>query len=419
MLFSEFTNYLEKLEETSKRLEITSILEELITNLKNNEVDKALYLALGQLGPKYKSENFNIAEKMLISSVEIATEKTRDKIMGVFSKVGDLGTTYEQLSNQTTLKNSETKTKTAKRKQRTNETPIKTKHTRQLIDGTSLEISSVFEKLSEIAKLSGEGSQDKKISETSSLLKKMENKEAKYIIRMILGTTRLGFTATTVTDALVSNLLKKDPALNKKEIKATLTYKHNIFPDIGRIAYLIKTKGLKGIEQIDISVGIPVIPQKAQRLPSPTDIIEKMQRVWCEYKFDGTRVQLHMDRSKKIVSTELEQKSLFSTSENKERTFIKTFTTNLDETTHQFPDIVDAAEKQINATSIIIDGEAVGYDKKTKEFLPFQMIMQRKRKHDIKKIAQRIPLYYFAFDLLFLDGESYTDKPLKERKKHA
>ena len=49
MKFREFAKYLEKLESTPKRLEITSILTDLIKNLDQEEADKGVYLSLGYL----------------------------------------------------------------------------------------------------------------------------------------------------------------------------------------------------------------------------------------------------------------------------------------------------------------------------------------------------------------------------------
>ncbi|EKD99665.1 MAG: hypothetical protein ACD_22C00214G0006, partial [uncultured bacterium] len=158
----------------------------------------------------------------------------------------------------------------------------------------------------------------------------------------------------------------------------------------------------------------PIMPQRCQRLSDTNEIIEKMGTVFAEFKFDGTRVQLHMDRKKEDTSTKEEQNQLFNGS--KEKILIKTYTRNLEETTHQYPDIVEAAEEQIDAKSVILDGEAIGYNKETGDFLPFQKIMQRKRKHDVAETAKNVPLKYFVFDILYLDGKSLVDLPFTERR---
>src|SRR5690606_33824985 len=103
--------------------------------------------------------------------------------------------------------------------------------------------------------------------------------------------------------------------------------------------------------------------------------------------------------------------------EEKSSSLVRTFTRNLEETTHQYPDIVEAAKKQIKADSVILDGEGIGYNKATGEFLPFQETMQRKRKYNIAETAKNVPFKYFVFDILYLNGESVIEKPLYERRK--
>jgi DNA ligase-1 len=101
----------------------------------------------------------------------------------------------------------------------------------------------------------------------------------------------------------------------------------------------------------------------------------------------------------------------------KNSVFVKTFTRNLEETTHQFPDLVEAIDKQVKADSVILDGEAIGYNPKTGEFLEFQETIQRKRKHGVAEYAKNIPLKYMVFDILYLNGKSLVDLTLAERRK--
>ncbi|MEE8167292.1 MAG: ATP-dependent DNA ligase, partial [Candidatus Hydrothermarchaeales archaeon] len=60
---------------------------------------------------------------------------------------------------------------------------------------------------------------------------------------------------------------------------------------------------------------------------------------------------------------------------------------------------------------------ALAYNEVTGELLPFQVTVQRKRKHGIEEAAKEHPLKLFAFDLLYLDGVDYTEKPYIERRK--
>jgi len=381
MQFSEFAQYLKQLEETPKRLEITDILADMIKKLDKNEVDKALYLSLGSLRPPFDTKKFNIAEKMMIRAVSAALDTNEKTIQDSYKETGDLGDTYTSMASNNHTKN--------------------------------MDITQVHTFLSEIADIEGTGSQEAKISKSVELLSSFDNLSAKYVVRIILGTTRLGFTELTIIEAL-SQLVEENKN-ERKKIKVIIEDTYMRHPDIGLIAKIIKSEGIKGLEKIDIETGIPIFPQKCQRVKSAEEALQKMDDVWAEYKFDGTRVQLHYDKDKQLESKYFEQDSLFDLGEDK--TFVKTFTRNLEETTHQFPEIIEAAKKHLNANSVIIDGEAIGYDKETGEFLPFQEIMQRKRKHGIKEAAKEIPIKYYVFDILYLNGKTLIDTPLLERRK--
>lgn len=371
MLFNEFSKYLEKLDSTSKRLEMTAILVELIATLEDTEIANALYLASGYLKAPFESEKFNIAEKMAIRILMETYNVTEDVIKKSYKELGDLGDVAYALA----------------------------KH-----QVTELTISEVHKKLTTIAQTEGSGSQDTKIRKTAELLRELDKTSAKYTIRIVLGNSRLGFTELTIIDALA--LYLKD-----KELKKQIEQKYNTYPDIGKIAKMIKQHGFKGLEKVELTPGIPLLLQKAQRVKNFEEVMEKMDETWVEFKLDGTRVQLHMNKGEIIVK---ENHSLF---EDTTKDFlVKTFTRNLEDTTNMYPDLVEGAKKQIEATSVILDGEAIGYDVKTGAFLPFQETMQRKRKHGVAEMAKEIPLKYFVFDILYLNGVSLLDKTLEERK---
>jgi DNA ligase-1 len=386
MKFSEFSKYLKRLEETTKRLEMTDILSELIENLEVEETDKAMYLASGYIGAPFEEIKFNIAEKMMIKAIEqtFSTPKEpdiKDRIQDIYQKTGDLGDVVLELK----------------------------KSKKDYKDPT---ITAVYERLMELALLEGTGSQDQKISKTSELIKEVDPLSAKHITRIILGTMRLGFTELTIIAALANFL--EDKSLSKK-----IEGKYNIHPDIGLISKNVKENGIKGIDYINMEIGVPILSQKAQRVSGMEEIMERINKVWAEFKFDGTRVQLHFAKEGHYQSSKKSdndpQSNLFEKEEN--HFFIKTFTRNLEETTHQYPDITEGAKKQIKAESVILDGEGIGYNKETGEFLPFQETMQRKRKYNIAETAKDIPFKYFVFDVLYLNGKSVIEKPLSERRK--
>lgn len=370
MKFSEFSIFLDKLDQTSKRLEMTDILSNLISELDQNEVKNGIYLSLGTLKAPFEDLKFNFADKQMVKTLAIYSDKETDEINKMYSKEGDLGSVGFLISKE--------------------------------IKNPSSSLLEVYEKLEEIALIEGTGSQEKKSQKIISLLQGLDPLSIKFAIRIILGNNRLGFTELTIVDAICK-------FLNDKSLKSKVEDSYNRFPDIGFITEKIKELGIEGVKKIKITPGVPILPQKAQRLNTPEEIIEKMGKVWCEYKFDGTRVQLHLDKKNTKVSSDL-----FG---EKTKFLVRTFTRNLEETTHQYPDIIEDAINQLDVESVILDGEAIGFNKETGEYLPFQETIQRKRKHNVSEMAKQIPLKYLVFDILYLNGEETINLPLIERRK--
>lgn len=383
MNFTKFAKYLARLEQTTKRLEITTILTELIQELEPEETDKAIYLASGYLQAPFNSLNFNIADKMMTKILEYTFADPQKKDIGsqiskLYAHEGDLGNVAEQLQED------------------------------QRSRGWT--VSQAYEKLADVARTNGTGSTEAKIKKAAELLRYLDKTSTKYAVRIMLGTLRLGFTEITIIAAL-AQFLENKAAVDELEAH------YNIHPDIGLLAKDLKENGVAGLEKIKIETGVPVLSQKAQRVSGMEEAMERIKNVWAEFKFDGTRVQLHFDKHKKISQTN-NQTDLFGAEKKPSKNYlIKTFTRNLEETTHQYPDIIEAATQQIAAASVILDGEAIGYNRETGEFLPFQETITRKRKYDVAETAKNIPLKYFVFDILYLNGKSLINFPLRERRK--
>ncbi len=372
MQIQAFADYLTRLDQTTKRLEITDILAGLIKEVEASEIENAINLTLGQLYAPFKDLTFNVADKMMLRALE-EFDTTNSDIASAYRQLGDLGDTASTLSHKKT---------------------------------SNLTINQTHAQLVEIANLEGSGSQEKKIVKLVELFKELDSTSLKYVVRIVLGTTRLGFTATTIVDAL-SYVLG-----GNKDYSDSIEKVYNIHPDIALITKQVKAHGMQGLETIHIETGVPVLSEKPQRVASPDEVIEKMasKEIWIEYKLDGTRVQIHFDKAKPV---NLGTKSLF---EDDTQYFVGSYTRNLDDSTNQFPDVIEGVKKQINANSVILDGEAIGYDKTTGKFLDFQTTIKRKRKHGVSDSLAQIPLKYFVFDILYLDGKSLIELPLRERK---
>lgn len=83
--------------------------------------------------------------------------------------------------------------------------------------------------------------------------------------------------------------------------------------------------------------------------------------------------------------------------------------------TYRYPEF-SSIFKEIKARDVILDGEIVVF---TSGKPDFERLQRREHLFDplrIKILSERIPATYIAFDLLWLNGKSYLDYPLIERK---
>src|SRR3989338_2336772 len=91
MEFKKLAEYWESLEKVSGRLEMTRILAELFKEADIEEIERVVYLSLGQLGPSYEQVEFNVAEKMMLRVLVQAYGVELDVVKKSYKELGDLG----------------------------------------------------------------------------------------------------------------------------------------------------------------------------------------------------------------------------------------------------------------------------------------------------------------------------------------
>jgi len=359
MLFAKLSAYFEKLEQTSSRLALIDILSDLFKKSSKEEIEKIIYLTQGRIAPFFEPTEIGMAEKNVAGAVATAFNIKREKVLKLYSKLGDMGKAVEQLARG----------------------PVK--------KDNSISVSEVFEILIKIAKTSGEGTVEKRQTFLSELLKKMDSLSAKFLVRIPLGNLRLGIGDPTILDGLAK------AKLGDKSKRKLLEGAYNRTSDLGLIAKTLWSEGLSAVEKLKVQVGKPIRSERCERLPNVTKVFEKMgPEVHATPKYDGFRVQIHKNHEK-----------------------VSMFSRNLENMTHMFPELIEGTLKQVKSKTAILDTEALAYNPDSEEFLPFQETTKRRRKHGITEMAKNLPLKAFVFDILYKDGESLIDKPLRERSK--
>ncbi|MEM3820466.1 MAG: ATP-dependent DNA ligase [Candidatus Micrarchaeaceae archaeon] len=364
MLFEEMARDFDRLESTSSRLSMVDILTGTLKSAKKGEIDKIVYMIQGMLAPPFKGIEIGMAEKFAEEAIALTTGYTKEDVVASFRKTGDLGSTAEQFVSKSKAK------------------PLGKRR---------LEVGEVFDTFYRIATISGAGSQDAKIKMLAELLSHSTPLEARYMVRFVMGTLRLGVGDATVLEAL-SKL-----ATGERGFKEKLENAYNLCSDLGKVADVLLEKGTKAIENFDVMLFNPIRPALAERMATPEEILKKMGGVCAvESKYDGLRAQIHM---------------------RKRDGKVEIFSRRLERITPMLPEVASAALSEVDAKEAILDGEAISYNEITDEFRPFQETIQRKRKHGIEDMSKEMPLHVFAFDLLYYNGSSYLNRPYSERRK--
>lgn len=356
--FSQISEAFALIEPVQSRLEITRMLAELLRQATPSEASMICNLSLGQLQPPYIGTQFNIAEKTAIKAVAELLDLDAQEIGKRTKVLGDLGSVVAE----------------------------GTWH-----PGEDLTVHQVFARLEEIEQISGTGSLEHKVKQLSALLRDLDKISAKYLIRIIVGQLRLGFSDMTLIDAL-SWMVTGD-----KSLRSEIENAYNVCADIGFIAQTLKQDGIEGIKTMHVHVGIPIRPAAAERLPHAQAIIDKIGACIAEPKVDGFRLQIHIDNTKSPHR-------------------IAFFSRNMQDMSHMFPDLTEVCSR-LSVDSIICEGEAIAYDPHTQSYLPFQETVKRKRKHGISQAIEEYPLRVFIFDVLYLNGQELLSEPYLVRRK--
>uniref|UniRef100_A0A7N6AWQ5 DNA ligase n=1 Tax=Anabas testudineus TaxID=64144 RepID=A0A7N6AWQ5_ANATE len=320
-----------------------------------------VYLCLNQLGPAYLGMELGVGETVLMKAVAQATGRQLDKIKAEAQEKGDLGLVAESSrSNQ-----------------------------RMMFQPASLTAGGVFRKLKEIASMSGNSAMNKKIDIIKGLFVACRFSEARYIVRSLAGKLRIGLAEQSILSALSQAVCLTPPGQG--------------FPP----AVIDAGKGMSAESRrlftyplplaILLLPGVPLRPMLAHPTKGVGEVMKKFDEAafTCEYKYDGERAQIHILESGEV----------------------RIFSRNQEDNTSKYPDIISRIPKvkKDSVVSCVLDSEAVAWDREKKQIQPFQVLTTRKRK-DVDASEIKVQVCVYAFDLLYLNGESLVRQPLCRRR---
>jgi len=357
MRYSILSDVYEELEKHSSKLKKTEIIAEILKKTPKDELDEVVLLLNGRVFPAWTDVEIGVADKMMLKAIAKTTGESEKAVSDTWKKTGDLGITAEELMK--------------KKRQRT-------------LGAEELTVRKVFDNFRKIAEQTGSGSQDRKLSLLSELLSSATAKEARYIARTVLEQLRVG-----VAEGIIRDAIAKAFDVSAEDVESAW----NFLPDYGEVAKIAKAKGTKGLQKVELELGIPVNVLLAEKVPDLKTAIDSFENPLLQYKYDGMRCVIQKKGDK-----------------------IWIFTRRLEDVTKAFPEIVEYAKKALRAKEIIVDSEALGLDPKTGKPIPFQLLSTRiKRKYDIEKAMKDIPVQVNLFDILYLNGKTLFSLSLAER----
>ena len=362
MLYETLAEAYDEVETTSGSLEKTRIFSELLQKADPSEVSQIVALTIGKLHPDWKSEpEIGIAEKMAVQVVASAASVPEGEVLKTLQETGDIGSTAEAL-----LKESAQATLFAQ----------------------DLTVSFIYDTLDQAAKASGSGSNKVKVSKLVGLLTDAKPIEARYILRTVTGSLRLGLGHMGLMDALAIAFT------GDKDARTDLEAAFNVCSDLGEVASILANDGLEAVKAVKTNVGIPIRMMAAKKLTSPEEILKKGGgKVLVEHKYDGERVQVHKIENEVVL-----------------------YSRRQEVITAQYPDVVELVQKHVRAKTCVMEGECVAIDPSTGKMRPFQELMRRRRKTDIEATKAEVPVAIFFFDILYADGKDVTSFPMLKRR---
>ena len=209
------------------------------------------------------------------------------------------------------------------------------------------------------------------------LLHKVDAQGARYIVKILVGELRIGLQEGLVESAIAKAFGRKVDAVRRA----------NMFTgDIGATALLAKSDAL---ESAKMALFHPFAFMLAQPEEDPDEIVATLGvGAFADDKYDGIRAQIHTDGRE-----------------------VRVYSRTLDNVTHRFPEIETAALGL--ERSVILDGEIVAFSDR---ILPFDIIQTRLGRRKVSEgLLRDAPVAFFAFDLLYENGEPLFELPLRER----
>ncbi|KAK9239954.1 hypothetical protein V1525DRAFT_396429 [Lipomyces kononenkoae] len=351
----------------------------LLMLLDMSALGSAVWLSTNSIGPPYKALELGIGGSIISKALKSVSGISAPALKRLYDKHGDIGDVAFEAKVSV----------------------------RTLVEPPHLSIKGVYDTLVQIALAKGNKSQDLKQKLVEKLLIRGRGEEVRYLTRTFVQHLRIGAVRTTMLTALARAFTfaahgsdcPQDRLQKAEEIVRQCYARHPNYDDI--VTALLASGVENLIESCPMTLHIPILPMLGSITKDMSEMLVRIGRenteFACEFKYDGQRAQIHYDESGKI--------SIFSR--------------HLDLMTDKYPDIVDVLRSHRvisdSTRSFILEGEIVAIDEVTGALDSFQSLSNRGRK-DVQIDSISVTVCLFAFDLMYLNGESLLELSFRRRR---
>ncbi|KAF5351802.1 hypothetical protein D9756_007537 [Leucocoprinus leucothites] len=410
---------LSTLSQTRSRIIIVNSLTNCLQTIIVKHPDSllaSLYLLSNSLAPPYAPVELGLGPSIISRAIQNVSGVTPAALKRLYNALGDPGDVA--VSAKSNL--------------------------RTLVPHPPLTISYVYESLLRAACCKGQGAAKQKEKIVEKLLLSANGEEVRYLTRTLCQNLRVGAVRTSMLTALaratvlcrasanvpdhsshiqasfslLSEIQKSALDIKKKTLEPARAKLNNIFsnaealikgvfvkhPNYDDIVSALLDSGLIGLDQrVPLSIGIPLHPTLGSPMRSLDEVYQRMegQPFVAEFKYDGQRAQVH------------------ATVEDGKTVQFKMFSRHLEDMTTKYPDVqalvTSLLQQSPSISSFIMDSEIVAIDPRTGVLRSFQELSNRAKK-DVQLKDIQVTVCLYAFDLMYLNGETLLQKTFRERR---
>ncbi len=247
---------------------------------------------------------------------------------------------------------------------------------------SSLELRDVHDVFARVAGLKGAGVVRARTGALTDLFTRSTAAEQDFLVRLMSGELRQGALEGVLAEAVARAAGASGDAVREAAMMCG---------DLGEVACAALVEGAGALSKYSIQIFRPVEPMLASPADSVDEALASLGEAAFELKLDGARIQTHKSGEE-----------------------VRVFSRALRDVTAAVPEVVEAV-RGLQVRELILDGEVLALQGNGVP-LPFQDTMRRfGRRTDIDRLRTELPLTPFFFDCLYIDGQSLTTKPQRER----